>query len=318
LLVAWIVLLVGSGAWSGVPDPAAAFRAFGELGVGGTAGLVLASLALGLVLHPVQFAFVQFLEGYWGASKLARKLRYIRITYHWDRLDELRTESDRLAKRISVMRRQLRQLPIPDQEPVARALVELKAIHDELERLTATAPPNAPGAVMPTRLGNVLRYYERQVGRIYGIDTVTTVPFLSRTASPGDMEYVNDQRSQLDLAVRMAIVAFTATGLSVLFLARHGLWLLVALIPYAAGYLAYRGAVIIAGEYGRALGVLVTLNRFELYERLRLPPPSDTAQERRRNAVLMGFLRHDETSDVPLTYRHTPPEQARSAGSATS
>jgi hypothetical protein len=49
------------------------------------------------------------------------------------------------------------------------------------------------------------------------------------TAAPGDMDYVNDQRSQLDLAVRMSIVAFMATGLTVLFLARHGIWLLVAL-----------------------------------------------------------------------------------------
>jgi hypothetical protein len=313
MLVAWIVLLVGSGAWSGPPDTAAAFRAFGELGLGGTAGLVLASLAMGVVLHPVQFAFVQFLEGYWGVSRPAQRLRYVRIKHHWDRLDELREKSIRLSKQIHDLTSRKSQLRPAERAPLDRALIDLNAAHQELRRIAATAPPNDPGLMMPTRLGNALRYYETQVGKAYKIDTVTTVPYLSRAAAPGDMDYVNDQRSQLDLAVRTVIVAFAATGLSVVFLARHGLWLLVALVPYAAAYLAYRGAVVIAGEYGRALGVLVTLNRFELYDRLRLPFPSDTAEERARNTDVMGYLLHNEMKDAPLTYRPIPPEQVPSA-----
>ena len=310
MLVVWIVLLVGSGAWSGQPDVAAAFRALGELGVGGTAGLVLASLALGLVLHPVQYAFVQFLEGYWGISRLARRLRYTRIKHYWEQLDDRRTESDHLAVRLAAIRRRIDQLPVAEQATLTRAQLNLNAVHEELERVTAATLPNVVGAVMPTRLGNVLRFYEWRVGKAYGISTVTAVPYLSRSAAAGDMDYVNDQRSQLDLAVRMVIVAFAATGLSVLFLARHGLWLLVALVPYAAAYLAYRGAVVIGGEYGRALGVLVTLNRFELYERLRLPPVASTDEERTRNADLMGFLQHEAMRSKSLSYRHVAAEQA--------
>lgn len=317
MLVAWIVLLVGSGAWSGPPDTASAFRAFGELGLGGAAGLVLASLALGVVLHPVQFAFVQFLEGYWGVTRLAQRLRYLRIKHHWERLAELREKSMRLADQIVDLTQQKEQLPPTERAPLDRALIDLHAARHELRRIAATAPPNDPRVVMPTRLGNALRYYEWQVGKAYDIDTITAVPYLSRAAAPGDMDYVNDQRSQLDLAVRTVIVAFAATGISVLFLARHGLWLLVALVPYAAAYLAYRGAVVIAGEYGRALGVLVTLNRFELYDRLRLPFPSDTAEERARNGVVMRYLSHDEASDAPLTYRPIPPEQVPSTSGGT-
>jgi hypothetical protein len=303
MLVAWVFLLVGSGAWSGQPDLEAAFRAFGELGVGGTAGLVLASLAVGVILHPVQYAFVQFLEGYWGVSRLARRMRYLRIKSHWDRLDNLRTEAARIADQIDDIRRRWRRASEEDRPRLERALIDLHAVRQEIKRVTASAPPNDPGAVMPTRLGNVLRYYEWQVGKPYGIATVTAVPFLSRTAAPGDMDYVNDQRSQLDLAVRMSIVAFIATGLTVLFLARHGIWLLVALVPYIAAYSAYRGAVVIAGEYGRALGVLVTLNRFELYDRLRLPPVLNTQEERRRNEDLMNFLRHESMTKRSLNYR---------------
>ncbi|GAA5162062.1 hypothetical protein GCM10023321_47070 [Pseudonocardia eucalypti] len=313
MLVSWVVLLVGSGAWSRQPDLNAALRTFGELSVGGGAGLILASLALGAILHPVQYAFVQFLEGYWGISRLARRMRFIRMKHHWKRLRDLRLESMRLADQIVNTDQIPKDAPDGDRIRTERALIELHAVRQEINRVTAAAPPNLD-AIMPTRLGNVLRYYEREVGRPYGITTVTAVPFLSRTAAPGDMDYVNDQRSQLDLAVRMSIVAFIATGLTVMFLARHGLWLLVALVPYAAAYLAYRGAVVIAGEYGRALGVLVTLNRFELYDRLRLPPVLSTEEERRRNKDLMRFLEHGSVMERSLAYRAVELDQGPAPG----
>ena len=311
ILVAWAVLLVESGAWSGRPDPVAAVRGFAGLGISGVAGLGLASLVLGIVLHPVQFAFVQFLEGYWGVSPLGRRLRLVRIRHHWERLDELRAESDRLAEQISRLADRRAMMAPPQSGRVDRLLVDLRATKQEVDRVVSMSPANRPGAVMPTRLGNILRYYEWNVGRAYGINTVITVPFLSRAAAPGDMEYVNDQRSQLDLAVRMVIVSFIATGLGVLFLARHGLWLLVALVPYTAAYVTYRGAVVAAGEYGRALGVLVTLNRVELYDRLRLEPLADTDEERGRNVDLMLFLEHKAVARRSLKYREEPPPVAQ-------
>lgn len=305
MLVAWTVLIVESGAWSGRPDAQAALRGFAELGIGGAAGLVLVSIVLGVVLHPVQFAFVQFLEGYWGVSRLARRLRYLRIRHYWDRLEGLRAEAGRIEEQISELKERRRWAT---DTAKSRILLDLYAVQQEIDRVTAMVPASNPGAVMPTRLGNVLRYYEWNVGKAYGVNTVTTVPFLSRTAAAGDMDYVNDQRSQLDLAARMVIVSFIATGLGAVFLARHGLWLLVALVPYTAAYIAYRGAVVAAGEYGRALGVLVTLNRFELYDRLRLEPLADTNEERRRNVELMQFLEHKAVVTRSLKYREeTPP-----------
>jgi hypothetical protein len=59
-------------------------------------------------------------------------------------------------------------------------------------------------------------------------------------------------------------------------------------------YLSYRGAVVVAGSYGTAVAVVIELNRFRLYERLRLPMPADTDEERRQNALLMRAFRHDE------------------------
>jgi hypothetical protein len=79
LLVVWVFLLAESGAWSGPPDAKRALGALSELGVGGSIGLGLATVALGLVLHPVQYGLVQLLEGYWGPSRLARRVPTSRI-----------------------------------------------------------------------------------------------------------------------------------------------------------------------------------------------------------------------------------------------
>ena len=225
--------------------------------------------------------------------------------YHWERLRRLDEESGRIDDQVDDLRERQNHMRKAEHERVERSIIELDSVRQEIERLRAMAPTTT-GAVMPTRLGNVLRRYEWNVGKAYGIAAVPTVPYLSRVAAPGDMDYVNDQRSQLDLAVRMTIVSFAATGLAVLFLARHGLWLLVAVVPYLAGYVAYRGAVVAAGEYGRALGVLVTLNRFDLYDRLRLEPLANTDEERRRNEVLMIFLSHSSVGTRSMNYQ--PPE----------
>jgi len=133
------------------------------------------------------------------------------------------------------------------------------------------------------------------------------MPYLVSTATAVDTEYLDDQRSQLDLAVRMTIVSMIATVLTSIFMARHGLWLLVTLLPYASCYVSYRGAVVAASEYGRALGVVLTLNRFALYERLQLERPLSTDAERVQNEKLMHFLSHGPTRGLSLSYRNQPP-----------
>ena len=162
---------------------------------------------------------------------------------------------------------------------------------------------------MPTRLGNVLRHHERTAGAAYELDAVIAMPFLVSVATPADVDYLDDQRSQLDLAARMVIVSLTATVLTVAFLARHGLWLLVALGPYAGTYLSYRGAIVAAAEYGSALRVVLTLNRFALYERLELKRPTGSSAERSRNRIVTNFLAGRQSPDDELAYLPRQPNR---------
>jgi hypothetical protein len=311
ILVAWVVLLVGSGAWTGQPDAMAALRVFGEVGIGGAAALVLAVIFLGVVMHPMQFAFVQLLEGYWGVSPLAQQARQKRARAHRERIRRFRYLHADLGRVLRSKRAELETETDRDRKrAILNEIIELQSDRGELERITADYP-TAPEAFMPTRLGNVLRHYELAVGRGYGVEVITTAPYLVSAATTADVEYLDDQRSQLDLAVRMTVVSIIATALTAIFMARHGLWLLVALLPYASCYLSYRGAVVAASDYGRALGVVLTLNRFALYDRLQLERPPSTEAERERNEDLMHFLRHGRTSGLSLSYRdQSPPDMS--------
>src|SRR5580693_5241338 len=81
-LVLWTYALIASGSMSGTPTLHSVEVALSHWSVGKVAGVVLASLAIALVLHPLQFITTQLLEGYWGTSALARQAMKLRIIHH--------------------------------------------------------------------------------------------------------------------------------------------------------------------------------------------------------------------------------------------
>ncbi len=109
----------------------------------------------------------------------------------------------------------------------------------------------------------------------------------------------------MDLAVRTTMTFALAFLATISYLWHSGLWLLVALIPYALTYLCYRGSVVAAQSYGIAMSTIIALNRFALYESLHLPSPSTTFQERHANGTLMDLLGGE--SNVSAQYHYPQP-----------
>jgi hypothetical protein len=298
-LAAFTFALIESGAWSGNghPDWAKAGTAFTHLG--NLAFLTLISIAIGAAVHPLQFALVQFFEGYWGTKWFAQRMRVARILHH-----------RRVYKRQFNLNLQALQARAERKADLAiKVQVGQLSVQDESQRLLDSYPPEDDD-IMPTRLGNVLRRYEREAGRQYKLNAVDVIRHIALVAPPQRVDYVNDQRQLLDLAVRMSATSIIATFIAIGFLWRHGPWLLIALVPYGVAYISYRGAVVVAHEYGSAVSTMIDLDRFALYDHLRLPYPQNTEEERRINLSLMELLRHDD--EVVLQYRHpdtsTPPD----------
>src|SRR5215813_1253105 len=219
IYVLYVYLLIASGSWQHPPDWNGAVASLGRLGLTGIAALVLSSIALGLLIHPIQFALVQFFEGYWGTWPIPQALRRQRIVRYQKLIRELNRQ-ERDAKD--------RQVRWKDAgyKPNAFSLVPVRSQYDEAHRAREFFPKM--NEVMPTRLGNVLRRTESDAGSQYGLDALQAVQHLLLIAPAAHVEYVNDQRSQLDLAVRMTFISAVASATAVLFLWPYGLWVLIA------------------------------------------------------------------------------------------
>ncbi|GIH18812.1 hypothetical protein [Rugosimonospora africana] len=270
VLTAYLSLLVKSTRHSGV-EFVAAVR---SLDLRDAAIFGIASLLLALAFHPLQYALVQLFEGYWGTSRLAVRLAVVAIGRHRTKRGQLDDEWRRGAVRRD--------------DAIGPVFMGQEA------RRLLNGYPNDPGRVLPTRLGNVLRHYEGLAGAAYGIESISSAPRIAMVAEERELNYLENQRIQLELAVRASFLSLVACAATVILMWRHGSWMLLAIVPYTVAYLSYRGAIVIAHEYGAALATLIDLNRFKLYDRLHLPPPRNLAEERQRNETLMELFRLDD------------------------
>src|SRR4051794_30731476 len=82
--VLFVLFIYGllTGAWNGPPDMDAAGEALTGLGLGGVGLLLLLSVTLGVITHPLQFALIQVLEGYWGINRVARRVAAGGVRHH--------------------------------------------------------------------------------------------------------------------------------------------------------------------------------------------------------------------------------------------
>jgi hypothetical protein len=296
-LTGFTFLLIESGAWgegAGL-DWAKAGNAFTH--IGDLALLTLISMVLGIAAHPIQFALIQFFEGYWGTGQLAQRVRVARMLHHRGRFIFLRHGPGPEA------RIELREAAESGEPFKGKARIERLSISEESRRLAGEYPAEDDD-IMPTRLGNVLRRYERLAGSQYGLDAGTVIRHIAFVAPPERLGYLNDQRQLLDLSVRMCATSVLATLIAIASFWPHGPWLLLALVPYAIAYVSYRGAVVVAREYGAAFATIIDLDRFAFYDYLRVPLPKNTDAERHANAQLMRLLSHNRR--VVLPYEHPP------------
>jgi hypothetical protein len=314
-LVLWIYVLAASGAFSGSPDFHKAEVALSHWSVGKAAGIVIASLAIALIIQPLQFVTTQLLEGYWGTSALATITMKARIVHHRKQqraLEEKATASE-IAWReacLRVLRARAGWHEDPDTltdsiESVLKgeagdpSILHYIAEQEARDKSTKNYPSDSE-RILPTDLGNALRRFEDTAGKPYGLQPIVISPHLHLIAPSRHLEYMIDAREDMDSAIRICTVGLLATAVTAGSLLTHGLWLLWALLPYVVSYLSYRGAVSAAQGYGSVVSSVIDLDRFLLYEGLGLARPRDSEEEQQANANLMRILSGER---VNMAYR---------------
>jgi hypothetical protein len=266
VLALFVLGLVWSGAPAHSPDlgqiAAHADRVKGWTGF----LLAIAVLAVAVIVEPLQLTLVRGLEGYWGESRLGRALATPGKLIHraWrGHLDAVQQQ-----------RGQGKQRPLAVREAAAWGLQQY--------------PPAE--AVLPTKLGNIMRAGEYRAGSRYGLDALTAWPRLYPLLSDKVTAVVNDLRDQLDLSARFCAVFLLATVISVFFLASFGWWLAVPAATLLLAWLSYRSALTAAAGYGQAVATAFDLHRFDLLTALHLPLPADLTSEVAANQQLSRFL----------------------------
>jgi hypothetical protein len=297
LPVAMLTLYVLALAWSGAPAraPSIGRVATHAKTVAGWQAFLLAVaiVAVALIAEPLQVTLVRLLEGYWGQSRVGRMLAAPGIAVHRRRRERL----DRAHRRTGGA-------------PAAAAGSRSVAYREEAARKLRAYPPE-PG-ILPTMLGNILRSAEHRAGSRYGLDAIIAWPRLYPLLSDKVTAVLRDLRDQLDLVARFCVVFAIAAVVSAGFLATHGWWLAVTLVPLGGALLSYRAALAAAAAYGQAVEAAVDLHRFDLLTALHLPLPAGLRGEVAANQELTRFLRqpdeylyalsHGRGPDI--TYRH--------------
>jgi hypothetical protein len=307
-------IIILSGAPQRTPDLAQGLSWIAQASV---AELVVAGVlawAIALILHPLQFAFTQLLEGYWGTSAwaIAAMTRGIdRNLERWNRLSSLRDDSEERASRIDdriaefsnvTNSKAYRDSTRPLIEERVRWIVAAQEARREGSRL-----PDRTEDIMPTRLGNVLRRHERLAGAPFGLEATAAAPYLAQLGSRNELQYLDDARSAMDLSVRMVLVWSMDAVLTAAVLWRYGTWMTVPVVCILCSWLSYYGAVANASRYGNALTVTAALAKGELYARLNLELPRSTADERSRNEALNLILAGRRADITYAEHKHGPP-----------
>lgn len=314
------IALAASGAPGQRPSLDRTLDAIGSVGLQEVAALGLAIVVVGLMLHPLQFPFTQLLEGYWGTSSPATRAMSRSINGHLDRYFSLQEVADTTSKDLNIVLTRLDELRgARERHPSEGVQKRIQGRERELKRKAASLSstwqaadaalksyPETVDEMMPTKLGNVLRRHERLGGAAFGLDAVTATPFLLQVASPEVKSYVDDTRTDMDVAVRMVLVWTVTTVLAVTMLWRHDVWLLVPVATFMCAYAAYRGAAFAAVDYGVSLQVLVALTRKQLYDALGMDFPGDSGEEFHRN--------EDLTLVLQGVYKTIPYGRERSSG----
>jgi hypothetical protein len=305
VLAFYLYLLLASGALTGPPSAAHVVSTVVHNPAQSIA-VAAAAVVLALIMHPMQFAMVQTLEGYtWGRTAVGRELQARKAVNHLIRLGNARLAADSLRRNRPHQGQDETWLLLYGTEQQRLDVMRWR-YHLAAAILTIEQYPVRAVDILPTRLGNMLRRHELAAGAAYGIEFIPMSTHIGLVADPSHLEYMQDQRNAVDLGARMCITALLATLATIGVMWPHGLWLLTALIPFAAAYVTYRGAVGLASHYGDAMIAVADLNRFRLYASLNLPIPPNTSAERDQNSQLLKLRAGDST--LEWTYAAAPAE----------
>ncbi len=283
-------------------EPALRRIALGEQSAWKVVALSFFVLFITGLLYALNIPIIRLYEGYgWRDSWIG--------TWLANRQRDRYTATVTIRAAIRGLARQLRML-----DPTDPQLPSLRGKQTALARSINSDWPDRDELVLPTRLGNTIRSFERYPFRAYGMDTIVLWPRLVAKIESGFAATIDEAKSAFDFMLNCSVLTgITALVLVVLASYRIAplgaredvLWR--ALVFGAMSVAFYRLSISRAVAWGLQVRSAFDLYRGELLKALgyaRMPAAPD--EEQMMWQTISNQLLYADAIDAPLAYADPP------------
>jgi hypothetical protein len=158
--------------------------------------------------------------------------------------------------------------------------------------------PRRRDALLPTRLGNAIRAFERYSNERWGLDGVTIWPRIEALLSAEEHEALVDSKIDFYVFLNATVGSLIVGACLVVDQAVNApqpasFWPLYA-IPFVLAYVLYRAAIGSAAGWGDAVRSSIDLHRIEIYEKLGVRRPTSFSDERHLAVKVSQMLLYGE------------------------
>ncbi|HMD96875.1 MAG TPA: hypothetical protein VKM93_06025 [Terriglobia bacterium] len=253
------------------------------------------------ILYNLNIPIIQLYEGYpWEKSWIGWPLK----RRHQDRLNRAQTLRRTLQARVDELRAHN-----PDDAMISAVARQ----QTRLALMLNTELPDDAKHVLPTRLGNVIRCFERYTSTAYGIDSIVLWPRLIAKIEPGFAGAIDDAKSSFDFTLNCSFLS-VLTGL---FVVAVGLsrqspvlspasapWLWRAAIFFVLSWTFYKVSIGRAKAWGDTVRAAFDLYRLDLLKGLGYKQqPASYYEERALWQQISAQLLYPDSRDFPLRYQ---------------
>ncbi|MGH3915375.1 MAG: hypothetical protein ACRDTC_18500 [Pseudonocardiaceae bacterium] len=171
--------------------------------------------------------------------------------------------------------------------------------------------PEDSDAILPTRLGNIIRAAEDYSESRYGADYLVVWPRLAHLCSERFVQDYELVRANVDFLLVVsflsALFGFLGGSIVLIYSGPVALFLASVLFGFGLAHLSYSSAVSAAVEYGEQIRASVDLYRLDLLRQLKFRQPSNVLEETAIWSEFDDFLRkgHPRRSNYVFTPRST-------------
>lgn len=252
------------------------------------------------LLYDLNIPIIRIYEGYpWQKSFLGRGLGY---------LQKRRLQR---ARKLSCQAKKLRdELAQPNQD--ASLVSDVRASKNDLDLFLATQLPDEESYLLPTRLGNVIRCFERYASLAYGMDAIVFWPRLVSKIDPGFASTIDEAKTNFDFMLNLSFLsALTSLAAVTIGLAMpvplewsYQLpWLWRAFFFVVLAVLFYQFAINRAQAWGVQVRAAFDLYRLDLLKALGYQQKPLTYQEERAIWFkLSSEIQYADERILPLPY----------------